>query len=95
MFSYCSMPEDLEARLPMTREQIAMAVHIAVTMELYKLRWAPWKKGMTVETVLKQTGVDAFCEAVTERLVGIKPPIFYRRRPTLGHSADSNGVGTR
>ena len=89
------MAEDPHAPAPMTREEVAMAVHIAVTMELYKLRWAPWRKGMTVETVLKQTGVDAFSEAVTERLVGIKPPIFYKGKPTLGHSADGNGVRRR
>jgi hypothetical protein len=88
------MPEE-PAREPMTREEIAMAVHIAVLMELYKLRWTPWRKGMTVETVLKETGVGAFCEGVTERLVGIKPPVFYRPLPTLGHSADGRGVGRR
>lgn len=86
------MAEDAPHRQPLTRDEIAMAVHIAVTMELYKLRWAPWRKHMTVAEVLKQHGVSAFCEAVTERLAGIKPPIFYKREPALCHAADGKGL---
>jgi hypothetical protein len=80
---------------PMTREEIARTVFIAVRMELYKLRWASWRKHMTVEEVLKQHGVDAFCDAVTERLMRHTHPLLYRAPITLGHSGDSNGIGIK
>ena len=41
------MTEDAQPCEPMSREQVAMAVYIAVKLELYKLRWTPWRKGMT------------------------------------------------
>ena len=87
------MADDSALIEPMTREEVAIRVYIAVKMEMHKLRWAPWRKHMTAEEVLKGHGVEEFCKDVTERLVGIKPPIFFRNTSTLGHSADGSGIG--
>ena len=53
---------------PLTEEEARRAIILAVTHELRYLCWAPWKKGMTVETVLKQMGVETFANNVATRL---------------------------
>ena len=61
-------PADLSDRTLLPEQDARLRVHIAVLMELRALRWVPWKKGMTVETVLRQNGVDRFANALVDRL---------------------------
>ena len=82
---------DLSRHTPVPREEARMSVYIAILMELYKLRWAAWRKGMTVADVLKQTGVDSFADGVTDRLLG-GDTVLMRGPPGKQHTADGQGI---
>lgn len=62
---------DLNELRLLSEEEARMRVYIAVKMELHYLRWAPWRKHMTAEDVLKQHGVEAFADGIVDRLAGI------------------------
>ena len=60
---------DLARYSLMSRDQARTVIYIAVLTGLRKLRWAPWRKHMTVEEVLKQSGVNAFADDLTDQLL--------------------------
>jgi len=62
---------DLNELRLLPTEEARMRVYIAVKMELRYLRWAPWRKGMNSEDVLKHHGVEAFANGLVDRLAGM------------------------
>jgi len=65
---------------PLPTEDAKLRIQIAVMMEMRYLRWAPWRKHMTAEDVLKQTGVEKFTEGLVNRLAGMG--LLFRRSRT-------------
>jgi len=63
-------PADFDGFEPLTEEEARRAVYLAVMLEIRYLGWVRWKKGATVQSMLRETGVDEFAKAVTNRLSG-------------------------
>lgn len=62
---------DLNELRLLPEAEARIRVYIAVKMELRYLRWAPWRKHMTAEDVLKNYGVEKFADGIVGRLTGM------------------------
>lgn len=76
-----SYPADPSGCTPLTEAEARDRLRMAVHMRLRVLRRVPWRKGMTLEDVLKHYGVEAFADGLADHLFLCNLALFEGPQP--------------
>ena len=70
----------------MTKPEMIETVRRAVLLKLGTLRSVPWRKGTTLETLVRMQGADEFAKDVAEHLI-LSNKVLFQGPPQPHHSA--------